>query len=211
MARVFLTVLALGFAAPVSAHDDKLHKSPDETAEHVAPQLLPEPMGLPLPLDLGGQFRLIDQNGRTRTQVEPNGNFQLVFFGYANCREICSAALPQMAEVADRLASVGVALTPVLITVDPARDTVATLGPALGKFSPNFVGLTGDDAALEKAYQAFSIDNSLVFDDPQHGPVYAHGGFLYLLDADGTFLTVIPPILSTDRVIDLISTYAPQG
>ncbi len=162
-----------------------------------------------MPFDLCGPFALIDQNGQTRTEADPDGNLQLLFFGYASCREICSAALPQMAEVASGLAAKGVALTPVLITVDPVRDTVATLGPALEKFGPQFVGLTGEDAALRGAYKAFSIDSSLVFDDPTYGAVYAHGSFLYLLDAKGGFLTVIPPILSTDRVVDLIAGYAP--
>ena len=50
--------------------------------------------GVPLPLKLGGSFSLIDQHGQPRTQVDPAGNLQLLFFGYANCREICSAVLP---------------------------------------------------------------------------------------------------------------------
>ncbi len=172
---------------------------------------LPIAKGTPLPLDIGGPFSLIDQKGHIRTEVDPAGHQQLVFFGYANCKEICSAALPQMAEVAQGLAARGIAVTPILITVDPTRDTVATLGPALEKYDQNFVGLTGDAVALDVAYKAFSIDSSLVFDDPFYGPVYAHGSFLYLLDAKGNLLTVIPPILSTDRVIDLVSTYTPQG
>jgi protein SCO1 len=205
--RGALLGMALALATQAQAHDSKLQQSDaqGQTAGLSAPE------GVPLPFDLGGPYRLIDQYGETRTEVDPAGNLQLVFFGYANCREICSAALPQMAEVADGLAARGIALTPVFITVDPARDTVANLGPAMEKYGPNFVGLTGDDAALHAAYKAFSIDSSLVFEDPFYGPVYAHGSFLYLLDAKGGFLTVIPPILATDRVIDLIVGYAPQG
>ena len=167
--------------------------------------------GSGLPLEIAGPYSLWDQKGNIRTQIDPAGHMQLVFFGYANCQEICSAALPQMAEVEQGLAARGILVTPVLITVDPLRDTVASLGPALQKYGQNFVGLTGDAASLETAYKAFSIESSLVFDDPFYGPVYAHGSFLYLLDAKGKLLTVIPPILSTDRVIDLVSAYAPQG
>jgi protein SCO1 len=203
--RACVTATLLCLATHAQAHDGKLHKTPAEAAAHAETSSA----GLPLPFDLGGPFALIDQNGQTRTEADPNGNLQLLFFGYGSCREICSAALPQMAEVASGLAAKGVALTPVLITVDPVRDTVATLGPSLEKFGPLFVGLTGDGAALRAAYKAFSIDSSLVFDDPTYGAVYAHGSFLYLLDAKGGFLTVIPPILSTDRVVDLIATYAP--
>lgn len=199
--------LMLCFATSTQAHDGKVHATDAEAAAHANAAA----EGLPLPFDLGGPFSLIDQNGQTRSEADPEGNLQLLFFGYANCREICSAALPQMAEVEAGLAARGIDLTPVLITVDPVRDTVATLGPALEKFSPDFIGLTGDQVALGATYKAFSIENSLVFDDPKYGPVYAHGSFLYLLDGKGGFLTVIPPILSSDRVVDMIAAYANQG
>lgn len=209
----FCLVLATAavVASPIWAHDGKAHQTDDEAAAHANTTELPAAEGVPLPFDLGGPFALIDQNGAPRTEADPNGNLQLLFFGYANCREICSSALPQMAEVAASLSAQGIAVTPVLITVDPVRDTVATLGPALAKYGPEFVGLTGDEAALNQAYKTFSIDSNLVFEDPQYGAVYAHGSFLYLLDASGGFLTVIPPILSTERVVDLIAAYAPQG
>lgn len=160
------------------------------------------------PLNIGGHFQLTDQNGRARTEIDPDGNLQLLFFGYASCREICSSVLPQMAEVDQSLKARSIGLTPILITIDPKRDTVATLGQSLVKYGTKFVGLTGSDADLKAAYKAFSIENSAVYEDPFYGPVYAHGSFLYLLNANGGVLTVIPPILSTDRVIDLIATYA---
>jgi protein SCO1 len=185
----------------VQAHDGVVHNGAAETAAHAAE-------GLPLPFDLGGPFALIDQYGQPRTEADPDGRLQLLFFGYAQCQEICSVALPQMAELASGLATQGVTITPVMITVDPARDTVSAMGPALARLHPDFVGLTGDDAALAQAYAAFQIDNEYLFDDPATGPVYAHGSFLYLLDGQGNFLTVLPPILSNDRMTAIIAGYA---
>lgn len=180
-------------------------------AHDTAAPTLPAAEGLPLPFDLGGPFRLIDQHGTTRTEADPAGNLQLLFFGYANCREICSVALPQMAEIHQGLAARGIAVTPVMITVDPARDTVTTLGPALAKYGPDFVGLTGSEAELAAVYKLYAIDHSQVFEDPEYGPVYAHGSFLYLLDAKGKFLTVLPPILTTERVMEIIAAHAATG
>jgi protein SCO1 len=85
------------------------------------------------------------------------------------------------------------------------------MGPAMAKLSPDFVGLTGTDAELATAYQLFSIESSLVFEDPKSGPVYAHGSFIYLLDGQGRFLTVLPPILSTERMIEIIAGYAAEA
>jgi protein SCO1/2 len=194
-------LVALASASAAAAHDGVEHATEAEAAAH-------EGQGIPLPFDLGGPFTLTDQHGQPRTEVDPAGHLQLLFFGYAQCREICSAALPQMAEIADALAARGVPITPVLITVDPARDTVAAMAPAMAALSPDFIGLTGTEDELAAAYKAFSIESSFVFEDPANGPVYSHSSFIYLLDGTGKFITLLPPILSNDRMIEIIAAHA---
>ncbi len=162
---------------------------------------------LPLPLNLGGAFELIDHTGTPRSEADPDGKPQLLFFGYANCQQICSAALPLMAQVADALEQAGTDISPVMITVDPARDTVETLGPALALHRDDFVGLTGSEDALQVAYDAYSVEKEEIFFDPEFGPVFAHGSFIYLLDGEGEFLTLIPPILDPENATRIVSKY----
>ncbi|MEM7614131.1 MAG: SCO family protein [Pseudomonadota bacterium] len=169
---------------------------------------IPAPQGLPLPFDFGGAFALTDHTGATRTQADPEGRMQLVFFGYANCEQICSVALPLMADVAYDLADRGLAVTPVMITVDPARDTVADIGPPLAEHHPDFVGLTGSEDELAPVYDLFAVEHKLVWTDPEYGPLYAHGSHIYLMDAAGAFLTLIPPILSPERATEIVAAYA---
>ncbi len=161
----------------------------------------------PLPLDLGGAYTLTDQNGESYTQVDPQGRPQLLFFGYVNCQEICSAVFPMMVEVVAEIEAQGMEITPVMITVDPVRDTVDTMGPKLAKFHPEFVGLTGTEAELQVAYDAYSIEKEEVFVDPEFGPVYAHGSFVYLLDAQGKFLTLVPPIVTPAQAAGIVAKY----
>jgi protein SCO1/2 len=161
--------------------------------------------------EVGGAYALTDQSGAVRTQADPDGRSQLLFFGYANCQQICSSVLPQMADVADALADTGRAVTPMMITVDPVIDTIAEIGPALVQYHPDFIGLTGSDAALQVAYDAFQIEKEFLFEDPEYGPVYAHGSFLYLMDGAGAVLTIIPPVLSDEEIVTIISNYIPAG
>lgn len=161
----------------------------------------------PLPLDLGGAYTLTDQNGESYTQVDPQGRPQLLFFGYVNCQEICSAVFPMMVEVVAEIEAQGMEITPVMITVDPVRDTVDTMGPKLAEFHPEFVGLTGTEAELQVAYDAYSIEKEEVFVDPEFGPVYAHGSFVYLLDAQGKFLTLVPPIVTPAQAAGIVAKY----
>lgn len=161
----------------------------------------------PFPLVKGGPFALVDQHGAARTQADPEGHAQLLFFGYANCPGICSAAMPLMANVVDAVARDGVALRPVMITVDPARDTVDTMTAPLAKFHRAFVGLTGPQDALDTAYAAFNVDHELAYEDPQHGLVYSHGSLIYLLDGAGDVLTVLPPVLDVRRATEITLKY----
>jgi len=160
-----------------------------------------------LPFDVGGAYSLTDQHGTHRTQADPNRNAQLLFFGYANCLQICSAALPLIADIADELAGQGLAVTPVMITVDPTRDTVADIGPPLARLHPDFIGLTGTPDQLQLAYDAFSVEITHVFDDPEYGPIFAHGSFIYLLDGTGAVLSLLPPILSVDQASAIARTH----
>ncbi|MEW9920881.1 SCO family protein [Marimonas sp. MJW-29] len=161
----------------------------------------------PLPFDVGGPFALTDQHGQTRTEADPDGHPQLLFFGYANCPGICTAALPLMADVTDMLARDGIALRPVMITVDPARDTVETIGAPLANHHARFVGLTGAPEALATAYAAFSVDHSLAYEDPAYGPVYSHGSFIYLLDSAGDVLTLFPPVMDAAKATKIAKKY----
>ena len=190
-------------SAPGFCHDGVVHKTLEEADQHIAATA--NTTGFP---DIkGGDFRLIDQKGQERTSADPEGRYQFIFFGYANCKAICDVALPRMAEAVDLLEERNIAVTPVLITVDPERDTVKTMNERASQIHPKLVGLTGDIQALEEAYKAFQIEKSLVYEHPDEGPVYAHGSFVYLLDPEGHFKTLFPPILGAERMAEVTAEY----
>jgi protein SCO1/2 len=203
--RHLTALLALILALPALAHDGVTHKNTGEAQAHQAFAGLGPVTDLPF--DLGGDFTLTDQTGATRTQASPDGRAQLVFFGYANCPAICSVAMPLMAEITDAVQDAGHGLQPVMITVDPKRDTVANMGPALARLHPDFVGLTGTKAQLDHVYGLFKVSHEKMFDDPDYGAVFSHGSHIYLLDAKGEVLTLFPPILGASRARDIVLKY----
>lgn len=156
---------------------------------------------------IGGPFRLVDHTGAMRTEADPEGRAQLLFFGYATCPGICSHALPTMTALADRLTAGGIAAVPILVTIDPDLDSVASLATTVPDIHPWLVGLTGSPAALAAAREAFQVEIEKLFEDPAGNPVYAHGGLIYLLDATGEVLTVLPPVLSLDRMEEIARGY----
>lgn len=161
----------------------------------------------PLPFDVGGTFDLVDQHGEGRSQIDPDGRAQLLFFGYVNCPSICTAALPMMADATDLLAGQGHSIRPVMITVAPEQDKVGTMTTPMEQLHPEFVGLTGSKSALAQAYKAFAVEHEVAYVDPEFGPIYTHGTFVYLLDGRGKVLTLFPPVLTPDRVASIVAGY----
>lgn len=188
----------------VTAHDGVVHKNLDDALRHQE-ETSPNTAGFP---DIkGGDYKLVDQFGNERTSRSPEGNYQLLFFGYASCKAICSVALPRMAAAVDQLASESIEVTPVLITVDPERDTVENMREPLANYHPKLIGLTGNEAALQQAYDAFQVEKSLVYEHPEEGPIYAHGSFIYMLGPRGEFITLLPPILGPERIAEVAKSY----
>ncbi len=168
---------------------------------------LPATAQSPFPVDIGGPYTLTDQHGQERSEADPDGRAQLVFFGYANCLNICSAALPLMAQVVDALSEDGLQITPVMITVAPDQDRVETMGAPLADIHEDFIGLTGDADALQLAYDAFKVEVEPLFEDPEYGWIYSHGSFIHLLDGNGELLTLLPPILDVDKTAAIARDY----
>lgn len=166
-----------------------------------------EGQAAPFPIALGGAFTLVDDDGLARSEAAPDADLQLLFFGYANCEQICSAALPLMGAAADMLARDGIAAVPVMVTVDPERDRPGTMGAKLTPHHPAFEGLTGTGDALQSVYDLFAVEKEVLFHEPDGAPVYAHGSHIYVLDGAGEVLTLVPPILAPERVAEIASSY----
>ena len=206
----WLCLAAALLALPAAAHDGVVHGSEAEAEAHRAETGAavgtPTP-GLPFPVDIDAKFALLNQEGEAVTEADFAGKPMAVFFGYANCEAICSVALPRLGQALDLLGNEADRLSPLLITVDPERDTPETMGPALAKWHPKLRGLTGSETALAQARKAFQVETSLVGEDPEGNPIYAHGSFIYLIGPEGKVLTLLPPILGPERMAEIIRSY----
>src|SRR6266849_8643129 len=137
---------------------------------------------------IGGPFKLTDQNGRTVSDQDLKGKPFLVFFGFTHCPEICPTTLFDVSEIMRSLGRDADRAAALYITVDPERDTPATLKDYLGSFDPHLRGLTGDAdalAAVAKGYRAYYKKV------PLDGGDYTmdHSAIVYLMDKEGRFVS----------------------
>ena len=203
LALVLAIGLAVGLAQPAPAHDGVNHAT---TTEAVAHEATSGP-ALPFPVEIAPRFALIDQTGRTVTQADFAGRPMVIYFGYASCPGICPVALAHIAEALDMLGPDGADIAPILITIDPSRDTPDAMAEALAKYHPRLIGLTGREAALGEVRAAFQVDMREIAEMPEGGAIFAHGSFIYLFGRDGEIESLLPPNLPPGRLAELMRKY----
>ena len=106
---------------------------------------------------IGGHFELVDETGKTVTDQQVFAKPALVYFGYASCADVCPLDNSRNVEAANLLAADGIDVTPVFISVDPARDTATALTEYTANFGDKLVGLTGTVDQVKAASAAFKV------------------------------------------------------
>jgi protein SCO1/2 len=136
---------------------------------------------------IGGPFQLTDQNGKPISDRDLKGHPSLVFFGFTHCPEVCPTTLFDISEILNKLGPDAAKVNAVFITVDPERDTPATLKDYLASFNPQLVGVGGDTDALAAVAKAYRVYYKKI---PLKDGDYTmdHTAIVYLMDKNGQFV-----------------------
>lgn len=100
---------------------------------------------------------LPDVDGKTRTLADFRGKVVIVFFGFAQCPDVCPTTLAEIAEVRAKLGPAGAKVQPVFVTVDPERDTPAVLKEYVKPFGADVVALRGTLEQTQAAARNFKV------------------------------------------------------
>ena len=132
---------------------------------------------------IGGPFELIDGEGRVVTEAEAIDGPALVYFGYTFCPDVCPFDVARNAIAVDLLDEQGIEVTPVFITIDPARDTVDVVRRYADDMHPDMLALTGSEEQIKAAAEAYSVFYSK---GSGEGDFYLmdHSTFTYLMMPD---------------------------
>lgn len=114
--------------------------------------VLPAPTPLP-------EFELINQRGETVTRDAFRDHWNLVFFGFTHCPDICPTTLHILSSARQTLADSGQDPLPriVLVSVDPERDTPDLMAQYLDYFGADNLGITGNLDELKKLTTSLGI------------------------------------------------------
>ena len=131
---LFITVIVAGFVYRVSL--PRIMTALEMSANGL--YLLETPRNI-------GEFDLIDHHGNPFNPGRLEGQWTLVFFGFTHCPDICPTTMTFLNTFLESLEGTE-AQDPqvVMVSVDPARDTVQQLADYMPYFNPDFIGVTGE-------------------------------------------------------------------
>jgi protein SCO1 len=135
--------------------------------------------------DFGRDFSLTDHTGQRRTLADYRGKVVALFFGFAQCPDICPTTLSDLAQVKQQLGADGDKLQVLFITVDPERDTQEVLAGFVPAFDPSFVALRGSKDEIEKVTKDFKVFAQKVAGKDGGAYTIDHTAATYVYDTQG--------------------------
>ena len=150
------------------------------------PPVLQKATLLPAPVELA-EFSLLDQNNQAFDSSGFEEHWNLVFFGFTHCPDICPITLQVLANAQRILADEGHDELPriVLVSVDPERDTPEIISAYVSHFGQDTVGVTGELEEIRKLTDGLGV----FFEKSGDGEDYSvdHSSVVIVVNPDGQF------------------------
>ncbi|MDN3525104.1 SCO family protein [Halomonas sabkhae] len=138
----------------------------------------------------GGPISLPSTQGEFTLSRLDDDQLAIIFFGYTWCPDVCPMSLAVVRQVRQGLPEEQrQRVVPVMISVDPERDTLARLETYLAAFGEDFIGARGSPARLEAIAERYDVVWRR-HEAPDSGAGYTvdHTASLYLVNHRGEVL-----------------------
>ncbi|MBB3169788.1 SCO family protein [Simiduia aestuariiviva] len=144
-------------------------------------------------------FTLVDHQNVPFDRDRLVGQWTLVFFGFTHCPDICPTTMATLSQWYTKLPTDLQKNTQVvLVTVDPARDSVDVLAQYVPYFHPDFLGVTGDFLSIKR----FANQLNVAFTKVMQGEDYTvdHSAIVGLVNPKGDYHAFFKPPLEPNKL-----------
>jgi len=168
-----------------------------DTAELLDAGIVLLPQGRDMP-----ELTLTNQDGESVSLQQLEGQWNLLFFGYTFCPDICPATLAELRQLRGMLPEeTRQRMQPILVSVDPERDTPEQLKTYLDYFDAGFIGLTGPLDDIQTLANAAGVP-FIPGDTSKENYTVDHGGNLALIGPDGQLRGFIRAPMRTQKLAE---------
>ena len=154
------------------------------------PLLLFGGTGMAIAAAIGGNFTLSTTNGKVVTERSFPSKWQLIYFGYTSCTDVCSTVMQQVATALADLGPAAAQMQPLFITLAPEHDSPERLSQYLSNFDHRIIGLSGTEKQTNSATQSFRmyVKSRALGNDAY---TIDHSSFLFLMKPGGRFAALL--------------------
>ena len=170
---------------------------------YLSSQNQPPTSGLP-----GGPIELSSTRGDfSLTQLDDN-QVVIVTFGYTYCPDVCpmNQAVKKQA-LAELTPQQRDRVVPLMISVDPERDSLERLTEYTGFFGDRFIGATGTQQQLEELASRYGVIwRRVEAENSAMGYTIDHSSSLYVVDREGRILERVLYSSSPEGLVTALRT-----
>ncbi|MEE2946341.1 MAG: SCO family protein [Pseudomonadota bacterium] len=156
---------------------------------------------------IGGPFELVREDGVLVTDKDVFIDPTILYFGYTFCPDVCPFDLSRNAEAVEILEDRGIMTTPVMISIDPERDTPEVLAEFTDYLHPRMIGLTGSLEQVDAASKAY---RTYYKRQPAEDEYYLvdHSTFSYLVLPEVGFVEFFRRDTTPEQMAETVACYA---
>lgn len=145
-------------------------------------------------------YPLIDVNGQQEMFPQARDKYQLIFFGYTSCPDICPTTLHKVKRVIKSIKNKD-DVEFYFISIDVDRDKPKYLKDFLEYFHPDIKGLSGTLRNIRRIEDEFGILTRKFQGKSALAYQLEHSVFMYLLNKQGKLMLMYPGSTLADQIV----------
>lgn len=153
------------------------------------------------PYPVAPEIVLTRADGTSFRLSEARGKVVVLFFGYTSCPDVCPTTLAELKQALEKLGDRADQAQVLFVTVDPQRDTPQRMQEYVDHFNPSFIGLSGSEAQLSKAWNDYGIYREIVNGASTANYSVDHTARITVIDQQGNLRVSFPTDISVDDIV----------
>ena len=149
-------------------------------------------------------FEMEDQNGEPVNLESLKDSWNVLFFAFTSCPDICPTTLSLISKAYSDLK---MPVRIIMVTIDPDRDSLETLRNYLGSFNENFIGYRGEFDQTVKLAQQLNVAFGKIPGSQPGTYTMDHNASLALVDSGGNYVGFIKSPHSPSNIQTILNSF----
>ena len=145
-------------------------------------------------------YPLLDHHGKQVDFPSATGKYQLIFFGYTSCPDVCPMTLHKIKQIIRSFQNEE-RINYNFVSIDIERDKPNQLKEFVTFFDPQITGFTGNVHNIKAVEKEFGILTRKFQGKTALAYKLEHSVFLYLVDPDGKLMLMYPGSTNPAQIV----------